>query len=99
MHEQPAIGSEPETPLTVDEEVLSPRPWRDAEPAGVEDGPRTVGAAALADMPGGTLVGTLIHGVFEHIDFDAPDLAAEVERGAAPRRQPGATSTSGTAPR
>ncbi len=32
----------------------------------------------LAAMPGGTLVGTLIHGVMERVAFDAPDLVAEV---------------------
>ena len=31
-------------------------------------------------MPGGALVGTVIHGVFEHTEFDAPDLAAEVSK-------------------
>ena len=30
-------------------------------------------------MPGGTLVGTLIHGVLERVAFDAPDLVAEVD--------------------
>src|SRR6516164_4764136 len=29
-------------------------------------------------MPGGTLVGTVVHGVLERTEFDAPDLAAEV---------------------
>ena len=35
-------------------------------------------ALGLAEMPGGALVGTVIHGVFEHTEFDAPDLASEV---------------------
>ena len=34
---------------------------------------------ALAAMPGGTLVGTLIHGVMERVAFDAIDLAGEVD--------------------
>jgi exodeoxyribonuclease V beta subunit len=29
-------------------------------------------------MPGGALVGTVVHSVFERLDFDAPDLAAAV---------------------
>jgi exodeoxyribonuclease V beta subunit len=33
----------------------------------------------LAAMPGGTLVGTLIHGVLEKVAFEAPDLVAEVD--------------------
>ena len=34
---------------------------------------------ALAAMPGGALVGTVIHGVFERIGFDAHDLVGEVD--------------------
>ena len=30
-------------------------------------------------MPGGALVGTVVHGVFEHTEFDAPDLVAEID--------------------
>jgi exodeoxyribonuclease V beta subunit len=32
----------------------------------------------LAGMPGGALVGTVVHGVLERTAFDAPDLAADV---------------------
>jgi exodeoxyribonuclease V beta subunit len=80
-HEQPAIGSEPETPMTVDEEVLS-------IPA-VPDTPSLLGEVGrevglwLADMPGGAAVGTVIHGVFEHLDFEAPDLSLAVEEAVA----------------
>jgi exodeoxyribonuclease V beta subunit len=35
-------------------------------------------ALGLASMPGGALVGTVVHGVFERIEFDAPDLTAAV---------------------
>ena len=35
-------------------------------------------ALELADMPGGALVGTVVHGALERTEFDAPDLAAEV---------------------
>ena len=36
-------------------------------------------ALGLAAMPGGALVGTVVHGVLEQIEFDAPDLVAEVD--------------------
>ncbi len=42
-------------------------------------------ALGLADMPGGALVGTVVHGVFEHTEFDAPDLTADGDRGAGRR--------------
>ena len=35
-------------------------------------------ALPLGDMPGGALVGTVVHGVFEHTEFDVPDLSSEV---------------------
>ena len=35
-------------------------------------------ALGLADMPGGALVGTVVHSVFERLDFEASDLAAAV---------------------
>jgi exodeoxyribonuclease V beta subunit len=37
-------------------------------------------ALALASMPGGTLVGTVVHEVLRHTAFEAGDLAAEVDR-------------------
>jgi exodeoxyribonuclease V beta subunit len=75
-HEQPPIGSEPETPMTVDEEVVS-IPVVPDTPTLLGEVGRDVGLW-LADMPGGAAVGTVIHGVFEHLDFDAPDLALAV---------------------
>ena len=76
VHEQPAIGSEPETPMTVDEEVLS-IPVVAETPSLLGEVGRDVGLW-LADMPGGAAVGTVIHGVFEHLDFEAPDLELAV---------------------
>ncbi len=75
LHEQPSIGSEPEHQLTSDEEVTVVPLAR----AGIRPS-QEPGAVALrlADMPGGALVGTVVHGVFEHTEFDAPDLAAEL---------------------
>lgn len=45
--------------------------------------PRDVAAlravrSPLADLPGGTAFGTLVHDVLEHVDTAAPDLAAEL---------------------
>ena len=77
LHEQPAIGSEPERVLTSDEEVPVP-------PARSDPGTDSAFAAwravplHLAAMPGGALVGTVVHSVFEHTEFDAPDLVAAV---------------------
>ena len=36
-------------------------------------------ALRLADMPGGALVGTVVHGVLEQTEFDAPDLTAAID--------------------
>ena len=77
LHEQPAIGSEPEEQLTSDEVVPG---TSGPSPAGAGPGdepPRSV-ALGLASMPGGALVGTVVHGALERTEFDAPDLVAEV---------------------
>jgi exodeoxyribonuclease V beta subunit len=79
LHEQPPSSSEPEQPLTVDEELPAAAPTALPQPI---DALASV-PLALGGMPGGTLVGTAIHGVFEHVDFAASDLAAEVERAVA----------------
>ena len=84
VHEQPAITSEPEgaAELTLDEESAGV-PRRPLARAASESGEDEVNARTvplgLAAMPGGTLVGTLIHGVLEKVAFDAPDLVAEVD--------------------
>ena len=77
LHDQPAIGSEPEEPLTSDEELpgVTVRPTPGFAPE--EERLRTV-ALGLAPMPAGALVGTLVHSVLERTEFDAPDLVAEV---------------------
>ena len=74
LHDHPVVASEPEQALTSDEDVPAGR--RPSDPAAVQ------GAVPLqlADMPGGALVGTVIHSVFEHTEFDAPELAAEVTK-------------------
>ena len=76
-HEAPAIGSEPEDEGTTDEPAsdvsLAPRT------PGPAAGPSPV-ALGLADMPGGTLVGTIVHEVLERTAFEAADLADEVDQ-------------------
>jgi exodeoxyribonuclease V beta subunit len=75
LHEQPSIGSEPEHQLTSDETTTFAPSTR----AGVSPDTETDAVALhLADMPGGALVGTVVHGVFEHTEFDMPDLARAV---------------------
>ncbi len=82
VHEQPAIGSEPERELTSDDEVSADRPLPVPAPEPAVDPLATVNLA-LASMPGGTSVGTVIHSVFERIDFGAADLAEEVREAVA----------------
>ena len=75
LHELPSIGSEPEHQLTSDEDAtVAPVPRTGVGP---EEG-AAAAALRLADMPGGALVGTVVHGVFEHTEFDAPDLTSEI---------------------
>jgi exodeoxyribonuclease V beta subunit len=79
-HEAPTIGSEPEHPLTSDEDVPVPVvPLTDVP--GARDGadPTRQISLSLSDMPGGPLVGTVVHGVFERTDFAAPDLETAVD--------------------
>jgi len=75
VHEAPSIGSETEHPLTSDEDVSVQ--WD--VPGGADaDATRRI-ALGLGDMPGGALVGTVVHGIFERTDFAAPDLAAALD--------------------
>jgi exodeoxyribonuclease V beta subunit len=75
VHDAPNIGSEPEHPLTSDEDVSVQ--WD--VPGGADADPTRRVALGLGDMPGGALVGTVVHGVFERTDFAAPDLAAALD--------------------
>jgi exodeoxyribonuclease V beta subunit len=76
-HEAPAIGSEPEDEGTTDEPAAEVSLASRTSGAGA--GPTPV-ALGLADMPGGALVGTIVHEVLRHTAFDADDLAGEVDR-------------------
>jgi exodeoxyribonuclease V beta subunit len=81
LHEQPAIGSEPEPALQLkadEEEVPSSRPAGSGSAEPSPPDPAYDGPLWLAPMPGGALVGTVVHSVFERTGFDAPDLVAEV---------------------
>ncbi len=91
-HDSPRVASEPEGRMVDDEpgaaeDVESPdggpaadTARADAEPAEAEpaDPDPLTTPALLADMPGGVNVGTLVHDVFEAVDFAAGDLAEEV---------------------
>ena len=68
------VGSEPEEPVPADEPD-------DAAPAVAVAAPGDLLLAVpspLAAMPVGAQVGTFVHGVFEAVDFAAPDLDAEL---------------------
>ena len=76
VHDHQAIGSEPEHPLIVDEDTAPPA-W---SPGVASENRLHEVALGLGAMPGGTLVGTVLHNVLEHTDFAAPVLADEVRR-------------------
>ena len=98
-HEQPAIASESEAELTLDEETTG-SPLR-LLAAGSSDGDvdearfRSI-PLALGAMPGGTLVGTLIHGVMERIELTMPTSSPRWMRLCATNRR-SSTSTWATA--
>jgi exodeoxyribonuclease V beta subunit len=80
------VASEPEEPLRLDEPpeplpapVLTPRVDRDG---GSTEELKEV-ALTLAAMPSGARVGSFVHRLFEAIEFDAPDLNAELRAHAA----------------
>jgi exodeoxyribonuclease V beta subunit len=75
LHEQPVVGSEPERQLTSDEDVPVAPATRDRLGSEAQS---NADPLHLAAMPGGALVGTVVHGVFEHTTFDEADLAAAV---------------------
>ncbi|MFQ6392769.1 UvrD-helicase domain-containing protein [Nocardia sp. KC 131] len=70
-HDAAVVGSEPE-----DERGPADEP---SAPVAEETEPPISGAASLMNaLPYGAEFGTLVHGVLELIDTDAPDLSAEV---------------------
>ena len=80
---EPHVASEPEEPLVDDESGPHAPPVDDDG----RDALRAV-PSLLAEMSVGTEVGTLVHRVFEAVDFASADLSAELARG--DRRRAGA---------
>ena len=70
------VRSEPEEPLISDEDAPTPT-WSSLGSGSDESVLRSTGLQ-LAGMPGGTLVGTVVHGALERLDFDASDLMTAV---------------------
>ena len=70
---EPHVASEPEEPLVDDESAPHAPPVDDDG----RDALRAV-PSLLAEMPAGTEVGTLVHRVFESVDFASSDLSAEL---------------------
>src|SRR6185436_12761163 len=72
---EPHVASEPEEAVVDDESapVASPVPTDDHQ--ALREVP-----SLLADMPVGVEVGTLVHRVFEAVDFTAADLSSELLR-------------------
>jgi exodeoxyribonuclease V beta subunit len=75
---EPRVGSEPDEDLVSDEAMpAAPAPVGDEAAASLEARLRAQ-PSLLADLPGGTAVGTLVHAVLESTDFSACDLGAEL---------------------
>ena len=70
---EPHVTSEPEEPLVDDESAPHAPPVEDEGREALRAVP-----SLLGEMPVGTEVGTLVHRVFEALDFAAPDLDAEL---------------------
>lgn len=80
-HEHPGVTSEPGSTGVQDEpEVGAPAGDGVVAPqdgVGTEPATDTLGLP-MADLPGGTGFGTLVHEVLEHVDTSAPDLDTEL---------------------
>jgi len=70
VHETPAVASEPEIGANDDEPSV---PSADEAEALLSQTP-----SPMAELPGGTAFGTLVHAVLEAADFTAADLPAEL---------------------
>src|SRR4051812_32467496 len=69
---EPHVASEPEEPV-VDDEAAPLTPPTSAAPSLLAEVP-----SLLANMPVGVEVGTLVHRVFEGVDFASPDLSSDL---------------------
>ncbi len=86
LHEQAHVGSEPEERFTDDEEATLPL-WSPLG-TGVDEDEAALRSVRLGldAMPGGALVGTVVHAALEHIEFDSPDLTTAVAEALEPWR-------------
>lgn len=78
VHDEPLVGSEPDEPVVADEGALGGEATAPAPGAGMS-AVQSV-RLPLADLPGGTEVGTFVHAVLQHTDFAAADLLEELAR-------------------
>ncbi len=79
----PGVDSEPEVEGTVDEAGEEVEARGAAETVAGAPSPATEGAdlpSPMNDLPAGATFGSLVHGVLEHADPQAPDLVAELTR-------------------
>ena len=78
LHEQPAIGSEPEEPAHVGRGGARGR--RSGRPAGGRPDEERLRTCPWGwpPCPAARWSGRVVHSVLERVEFDAPDLAAEV---------------------
>lgn len=79
--DEPAAGvtSEPEVEGTVDEPEIDDEVTTAAAGVTSEPGPGSAGLASpMAELPSGAALGSLVHGVLEHVDPLADDLPAEL---------------------
>ncbi|WP_426594999.1 UvrD-helicase domain-containing protein [Cellulomonas sp. McL0617] len=76
-HDERRVGSEPEAPGVEDEPDLAVAAVDASHDPRAEAALRAF-ASPMADLPAGTLFGTVTHRVLELVDTAAPDLAAEV---------------------
>ncbi len=77
------VDSEPEVEGTVDEAGEEVEARGAAETVAGAPSPATEGAdlpSPMNDLPAGATFGSLVHGVLEHADPQAPDLVAELTR-------------------
>ncbi len=72
-----AVSSEPEEG-TLDDEPIQAASAGSVTPSS-GDGEASAVQSPMAELPGGTSFGSLVHGVLETVDVEAVDFAAEVE--------------------
>ncbi len=76
-HGEAAVGSEPEEGTLDDEPIEAV--IGGSVTASSADGEAAAVQSPMAELPGGTSFGSLVHGVLETVDVEAVDFAGEVE--------------------